>query len=160
MALCCFFGAFGCLSRRTGGQNCLALRESPIWSTYFLLSRGAAPETLIKRRETRYDYLPSLLGDEDKLSEIRCSEEKNILYWAESSSQGRTKISYTGTTTPTNQSRKDPFHMYSLSPHFASVSTVSSGAPPLSGISGRCTAIPAGCGRRMRGVVNQFPKPT
>ncbi len=27
------------------------------------------------------------------------------------------KISYTGTTSPTNQSRKDRFHMYSLSPH-------------------------------------------
>jgi hypothetical protein len=84
MALCCLFGAVGCLSRRTGGQNCLTLRESPIWSTYFLLSRGAAPETLIKRQATRYDYLPSLLGDEYKLSEIVCGEEFFfILYWAD-----------------------------------------------------------------------------
>ncbi len=66
MALCCFFGAFGCLSRRTGGQNCLTLRESPIWFTYFLLSRGAAPETLIRRQATRHDCLLSLLSDEDK----------------------------------------------------------------------------------------------
>ncbi len=42
---------------------------------------------------------------------------KNILSWADWSSQGRTKISCTGTMSPTNQPRKDPFHLYSLSPH-------------------------------------------
>ncbi len=31
--------------------------------------------------------------------------------------QGRTKISCTDTTTPTNQPRKNPFNLYSLSPH-------------------------------------------
>ncbi len=39
---------------------------------------------------------------------------KHILYWAEYSNQGRTKIFCTGTM---NQQRKDPFHLYSLSPH-------------------------------------------
>jgi hypothetical protein len=83
MALCCLFGAVGCLSRRRGGQNCLTLRESPIWSTYFQLSRSAAPEAFIKRQATRHDYLPSFLIDENKLGEIVCDEEKDILYWAQ-----------------------------------------------------------------------------
>jgi hypothetical protein len=48
---------------------------------------------------------------------------KNILYWADQSSQGRIKVSCTGMESPTNQPRKGPFHMYE-SP-FSSVSTVS-----------------------------------
>ncbi len=44
-----------------------------------------------------------------------------MLYWADQSSQGRLKIFCNDTKNPTNQPRKDPFHMYSLSP--ASVST-------------------------------------
>jgi hypothetical protein len=44
--------------------------------------------------------------------------KKNILYWANKSSQGRTKISWTGTTSPTNQSRKDPFNMSLNMPQF------------------------------------------
>ncbi len=44
-------------------------------------------------------------------------EEKIFLHWADKSSQGRTKISYTGMLSPMNQPRKDPFQMYSLSPH-------------------------------------------
>jgi hypothetical protein len=45
-------------------------------------------------------------------------------------SQGWTKISCTGTTSPSNQPGKDPFHLYSFSPHSlqfqqSAVSTVS-----------------------------------
>ncbi len=61
-------------------------------------------------------------------------EGENILYWADESSQGRTKISFTGTKSPTNQPRKNPFHLYSYSPHLP-VLTVSRG-PPLSSLSG------------------------
>ncbi len=57
---------------------------------------------------------------------------KYILYWADQSSQGRTKVSCTGMASPTNQPRKDPFHLYSLSSHpFTSVSTVSMGHPSM-----------------------------
>jgi len=55
---------------------------------------------------------------------------KNILYWADFSSQGRTKISFNGTPRPTNQPRKDPFHLSSLSPHFLQFQQ-SAGATPL-----------------------------
>ncbi len=47
-------------------------------------------------------------------------EEKNILYWADHRRKGRTKISCTGTTSPTNQHKKDgslSYCMYSWSPH-------------------------------------------
>jgi hypothetical protein len=50
------------------------------------------------------------------------------------SSQGRTKISCTGTTSPTNQSRKNPFHTYSLSPHLHQFQQLA-GATPLSSLS-------------------------
>jgi hypothetical protein len=39
------------------------------------------------------------------------------MYWADQSFQWRIKVSCTGTTSPTNQPRKDPFHLYALSPH-------------------------------------------
>jgi hypothetical protein len=74
-------------------------------------------ETLIKRQATQHGCLPSLLGDGDKGIEKVYGEEKNILYWADESSQGRTKISCTGTTSPTNQPSKGPFHLYSLNTH-------------------------------------------
>ncbi len=40
-----------------------------------------------------------------------------ILYFANYSSQGRSKISFTGMKSPKNQTRKNPFYLYSLSPH-------------------------------------------
>ncbi len=43
--------------------------------------------------------------------EMGANEVKQCtVYWADQSSQGRTKISYTGKTSPPNQPRKDPFH--------------------------------------------------
>jgi hypothetical protein len=53
----------------------------------------------------------------DQWNEIENGNRKIILYWADWSSRGRTKISCTATTCPTNLPRKDPFHMYSLSPY-------------------------------------------
>ncbi len=55
-------------------------------------------------------------------------EEKNIFYWADHSSQGGIKVFCTGTTSPTNQPRKDPFHLYSLSPHYSPKFHQSAGA--------------------------------
>jgi hypothetical protein len=67
---------------------------------------------------TQHGCLPSLLGDVDKRIKIVFGEEKNILYHGPTrAAEGRTKISFTGTTSSTNQPRKDPFHLYSLSPH-------------------------------------------
>ncbi len=77
----------------------------------------AAPETLIKRQATQHGCLPSLLGDGDKGIEKVYTVRKKYLYSADESSQGRTKISCTGTTSPTNQPRKGPFHLYSLNTH-------------------------------------------
>jgi hypothetical protein len=57
-----------------------------------------------------------VLGDGDTKIEIVYVEEINILYWSDQSSQGRIKISCTDGTSPTNQPRKDPLHLYSISP--------------------------------------------
>jgi hypothetical protein len=70
------------------------------------------------------------MGDGDKEIEVVYGEEKNILYWADLTSQGRTEISSTGTASPMNQPRKNPFHWSSLnlnSPQFQQ----SAGATPL-----------------------------
>ncbi len=62
-----------------------------------------------KRQATQHGCLPRLLGNGVKGIEIVYGEDKNILYWADYSSQG--------TTGPTNQLRKEPFHLSPLSPH-------------------------------------------
>ncbi len=67
----------------------------------------------IKRQVIQHDCRPSLLGDVDKLTDIVYGWEKHILYWVDYSNQGRTKIFCTGAT---NQPRKNPCHLYSLSP--------------------------------------------
>ncbi len=92
-----------------------------------LLYHVSQPETLIKRQSTRHDCLPSLLGDREKLSEIVCGEEKNILY---KSSQGKTKISLLPAQRAqrTNQGWTP---LYSFGSPFASVSTVGRGYPSL-----------------------------
>ncbi len=74
--------------------------------------RWLGPETHFKRQVSQHDCLPSLLGDGGK-----CVEGENILYWADKSSQGSSGIFCTDTTGPTNQTKKDPFHLYSLSSH-------------------------------------------
>jgi hypothetical protein len=53
---------------------------------------------------------------------------KQIFYKADLSSIGRIKISCTGTTSPTNKPRKNPFHLYSIC---LSCSAVSRGHPSL-----------------------------
>jgi hypothetical protein len=40
------------------------------------------PETHTKRQATQHGWLPSLLDDGDKGTEILYGEEKIILYWA------------------------------------------------------------------------------
>jgi hypothetical protein len=61
------------------------------------------------------------------------------------SSQGKTKISSTGTTSPTNQPRKDHFHLYSLVSPFTLVSKASRGHNIRYGLSS-LSSIPAGRG--------------
>ncbi len=55
-------------------------------------------------------------------------EEKNVLYRADKSSQGRIKISCNGTR---NQPRKGPFHLYSISLHFPQFQHSAAEATPL-----------------------------
>ncbi len=80
--------------------------------------------THIQRQAALHDCLPKLLGDEDTNIKIVYGEEKNILYWADQSSQGRIKVSCTGATSQTNQPREHPFRP--LVP-ISLVSTVSRG---------------------------------
>ncbi len=86
-----------------------------------------------QQRNTLRDWRPSmaacpcLLDDGDTGIEIVYSEEKNILYWADQSSQGRTKNSCTGTPSPTNQPRKDPFSFALFESPFTSVSVSTGG---------------------------------
>ncbi len=63
-------------------------------------------ETHTKRQVALHGFLPSLLGDGYTGIEKVCGEEK-IFYWADQSSQCRTKISCACTTSPTNQLRKE-----------------------------------------------------
>jgi hypothetical protein len=63
------------------------------------------PETHIRRQVTRHDCLLSLLGDGEKVSEKMYGDN---MYGADKSSQSRTNISCTCTTSSTNQPKKDP----------------------------------------------------
>jgi hypothetical protein len=76
--------------------------------------QGEGTEIHTKRQASQHGCLPSFLGDGDK--EIKIVRKKYLeLGQLE---QTKTKISCTGTTSPmTNQPRKDPFHLYSLSRH-------------------------------------------
>ncbi len=95
-----------------------------LWHTFsaelqqssYTTKQPSYPETQNKRQATKHDSLHRLLGDGDKRIEIMYSGDI-YFYWADKSSQGRTKISCTGTTSPSNHPRKDPFHWYFLSPH-------------------------------------------
>ncbi len=76
------------------------------------------PETCTKRQTTQHGRLLRLLGDGDKgIKIVYGGEEKNILYWPTiEQPRQKNKIYCTGTTSPTNQPRKDPFHLSSCSP--------------------------------------------
>ncbi len=67
---------------------------------------------------TQHGCLPSLLGNRDKGIERVYRKEKIFCTGQTRAAQGRTKIPCTGRRSQlTNQPRKDPFHLYSLSPH-------------------------------------------
>jgi hypothetical protein len=55
----------------------------------FLTMERGHPETHTKRQATQHGSLPSLLGGRYKGNEIVYGEEKNILYWADKSSQDK-----------------------------------------------------------------------
>jgi hypothetical protein len=104
--LCCYISIP--LSPPTSSFNCLSYS---VFLSETLSSSLCPPETHNQRQAALHDYLPTprLLGDGTE-------RKKHILYWTDQSSQGRTKISCTCTTSPANQPRKDPFYLYSLSP--------------------------------------------
>ncbi len=66
--------------------------------------KQGVPETHTKIQATQHGCLPSLPGN----------AMGTRLTWAAKAGQ---KISCTGTACPMNQPMKEPFHMYSLSPH-------------------------------------------
>jgi len=97
----------------------------------------AHPETHTLRQATQHDCLPSLPGDGDKRIEIVLNSwGKKYFVPGRLEQRRQKKNSCTDTTGPTNQPRKDPFHLYSLSPHSHQFLTVSRGHP-LSSLSGR-----------------------
>jgi hypothetical protein len=52
-----------------------------------------------------------------KVKSVRRGKKYFVLGLLEQPRQDKNLFTYTGTTSPTNQPRKDPFHLYSLSPH-------------------------------------------
>ncbi len=74
-------------------------------------------DTYYKRQATQHGCLPRLLGDGDKEIESVWWGKKIFCAGMTRACQGRPKISCTGTTSPTNQPRKDPLHLSSLRPH-------------------------------------------
>ncbi len=88
----------------------LRLRTSTGRYRYLQYSEKACPKTHTKRQATRHGYLPSLLGDGDKGIEIVYGYGKEKIFCT-----GPTRSAKT--TRPTNQPKKDPFHLHSLSPH-------------------------------------------
>jgi hypothetical protein len=81
-------------------------------------------DTQTKRQATQHDCLPSFLGDEDKGIEKVYYEEKNILYWADESNQGRTKISCQHRK-PNEPTKKGLRSFFLIEFPFTSVSTAS-----------------------------------
>jgi hypothetical protein len=68
------------------------------------------------RQVTQHDWQPSLLDNGDRGIEIVYSEEKKYFVMGRLGQQRQNKISCTGKTSPTNQPRKEHFHLTSLSP--------------------------------------------
>ena len=89
---------------------------SPFYPRKTSLRHELPPETHTKRQATQHDCLPSSLAMGTK--ELKyCRVWKTIFCTgANQSSQGRTKNSCKGLTSPTNPPAKDPFHFYSLNP--------------------------------------------
>jgi hypothetical protein len=70
-----------------------------------------------ERQATLHGCLPSLLDDWDTKKLKLCAMRKNILYRADyRAAKAEQKSLVYDKTSPTNQPRKDPFHLSSLSP--------------------------------------------
>jgi hypothetical protein len=93
--------------------------------------------THAKRQATQLSCLPNLLNDGDTGTEIVCGEEKVFCTGLTRAAKAGQKVFCTATASPMNQPWKDPFHLYSLSPHSPLCHTNQQG-PPLSSLSGRC----------------------
>jgi hypothetical protein len=92
---------------------------------------GFFPETHTKRQAIQHGCLPNLLGDEDKGSEIVYREEKIFCSIRQLDQPRLNKNFLYRHDKPKNQPKKDPFHLYSLSPHSSQFPKVSRGHPSL-----------------------------
>jgi hypothetical protein len=84
----------------------------------------------VKKSQNYCTLLPSLLGNGEKEIEIVYGEEKNILYWADKNSKGRTKNLFYRHDKPNEPTKKGPLSFVLFESPFTSVSTVSTGATP------------------------------
>ncbi len=94
----------------------------------FVASKMILSFFCLSQRRIQHNCAAQLAG---RWRQINCNSlqwGKNILYWADSSCQGKKKFSCIGTTSPTNHPRNDPSFVLFESP-FTSVSTVSSSHP-------------------------------
>jgi hypothetical protein len=74
------------------------------------------PETHSKRQATQHDGLPSLLDEGDTGIVIVYDEEKIFCTGLTRAAKAEQKFLVPALSSPTNQPRKKPFHLYSLSP--------------------------------------------
>jgi hypothetical protein len=77
----------------------------------------SSPQTLTETQATQQDSLPSLLGDGDKWTEIVFGEEKIFCTGPTRAAKAVKNLLYQ--QDEPNKPTKDPFHMYSLSPHLS-----------------------------------------
>ncbi len=85
-----------------------------------------------QRQATQYDCLPRLLGDGDYNKVKKCAVRRIIFCTGLTrGAKAGQKIYCTGTTSPTNQIRKDPdpSHMFSKSPHLPQFQQSTKAAP-------------------------------
>jgi hypothetical protein len=108
------------------GNLCLVLFYRLFPALYFSFAPAVAkriqpgPETDTLSETSGPARLPAQVAGRGTHKLKKCTVRKKIFRtgnWADQSGQGRTKVSCTGTAGPTNQPRKDQFHLYSLSPH-------------------------------------------
>ncbi len=83
---------------------------------------------MLRERRPSTTFCPGCWAMGTQNKKVCCEEIIFVLDWLEQ--PRRIKISCTDTTSPINHSRKDPFHLYSISPHLVQFQQ-SAGATPL-----------------------------
>ncbi len=102
-----------CTLQLSGQTQLPCFISSKKYVVYFLKSWT---ETHTKRQAPQHGCLPSLLGNGDKGIEKVYSEEKNFVIKRLDQPRQNKNLLYRHDK-PKNQPRKNPSHMYSLSPH-------------------------------------------